>query len=209
MRNTAKIIVLTALALVVLGGCAPTTQMRREAIADFKENYHDVILEHFHENEEIFNRLVATFFEILESDEEDFQNYSSTEFQRGSHSPSNIVDRYFFKITQWFPEERELRHIYKLYTDIDMTDKLTYDELDRIFQPKHGYTLRHTSHQFSNNTISFYGSIESVVIPGFWVYFKLIYSKSGKPIQYHSENSPVRAEYWINDNWYILYIVVP
>ena len=204
MKCTAKsaILLLSAIAALLFSGCIPSIHVQEQWIAELREKYHQQILDHFNENEELFNRFATMLFELIENDE-NFSNYTDISFHLGSaHSRDrDIEDRYFFRINRPHPLER----LRILYEDIDTYGKLTYDELDKMLFDDLGYHFGLVHYSiWRENFIIFHsrnGSRNS------WVRADLIYSRLGsRDIQFRVGDR-VNIKYWISDYWFILYFV--
>ena len=202
MRNIAKIVALTALAVTVLSGCAVPLRTQERAVQELQDEYQERILEHFHENEELFNRFVVMFFEFLETHDEVLNYRYQINFRHDSRGRRHIFeDRYFFEIFCSY-ERRDF-----VYTDIEATDKLTYDELDKIFLGNPSYELLGASRRLwsPNNTfLSFSG--DNSLTSGRGAFFSLIYSSSGEASPwFDGVNSGADTIYRINNNWFVAY----
>ena len=147
------------------------------------------------------------FFEMLETDVyyyEFFRGYREIIFRRDSHG--DFENRYFFEVRSPFDRDNSFARS-KPYADIDATDKLTYDELDKIFYigyPKYNsvsqslWSLGTTFLEFSGDFMLPWSRRGAVYL--------LVYTALGEA------PPPVfpgpRIIYHINDNWYIFYYFV-
>jgi len=151
LMKKSKLVVL-ALALVLAAAfstsCNPITEEKVWAhIAEYKEQYQQKFLDHFNENEEIFNKITATIAAFRDNTE-DIENYGNITLKNDApYGDKGNEDRYiFFTAHQINPLK------------VDFTDDKTInvfdikeEELNRIFLAAENYEYNEEKNYYNIN----------------------------------------------------------
>ena len=179
-----------------------------ECEQDFRERYHQQILDHFAENEDIFTRIVDTFAAYT-ADADDLDIYGNIILG----NKSGFEDYYWFTAKRPDPDNKDdiVREFLDFVNDknINVYD-LTKEELDRIFikmdssmnssmqryEEAYLYSLLYDKNR--DDTVAFPGINMGMYNRNDRVEATLFYSKSGA-----DKDNPDS----INDHWSIFYSV--
>ncbi|PKM62783.1 MAG: hypothetical protein CVU97_03555 [Firmicutes bacterium HGW-Firmicutes-21] len=185
-----SLLIILSLIMLSLSACGLFVTNPYNRLNKLKNEWHDKIIAHFEENEEIFNELVNVILE-------DYPNTYISLYNKGSHQ----TDEYVIDIDG---DKRAL----DVKNDLSLSETLTIERLNKIFYSKED---RKSDGTPKDNIMKYF----SLGIQDFddndgedvWCDFSfnsvnisLIYSNSGK-----EREDFRRVGYFINDNWYISY----
>jgi len=177
----------------------------KEMLQDYKDRHEQELLGHFAENEDIFNRVAATFMTYV-AGAKDFESYNRISISFGSEENDYI----FFTARQPDRDSEEVLRESIVFADDDAINiyGLTREELDKIleggdFERKTGLP-RYTS-AFVSSRLHKENTGDFVDFPFYW---EGLYNRADRveAALYYSDTGIMRDNtVKINDNWFIEY----
>ena len=181
-----------------------------------------MVVNHFMENEDVFNRLADTFLEIADTYEKaelvDGSQYRYCTLEYGVISGGGPYQKNTY-ILRNYSNENKLTYLF----DYEPSNTLSIIELDRIFYNDEDYDIIGDERIFKQNESFKYSQIvywEKGYLQ-FHTYYdfnvfnvstprlELIYSLNGdRTTMFDSSKIQVKKEYWLNDHWYIIYYFI-